>query len=94
MTGADFAALGAYDDSRRLEHFETVGFSQEQREGMPHPPHGLGLLGEFAIDPRTVHLEDFRDHRASVQMPAHTRTWRHSWGCRCSTAGACWGRST
>ena len=30
MTGADFSALGAYeDDSCRLEHFEAVGFSHE-----------------------------------------------------------------
>ena len=29
------------------------------------------LLGEFAIDPRTVSLSDFRQHRASVRMPAH-----------------------
>ena len=71
MTGADFAALGAYDDNRRLQHFETVGLSLDERSAMPHPPHGLGLLGEFAIDPRTVQLDDFRGHRSSVRMPAH-----------------------
>jgi signal transduction histidine kinase len=71
MTGADFAALGAYDDNRRLQHFETVGLTLDERMAMPHAPHGLGLLGEFAIDPRTVQLEDFRGHRASVRMPAH-----------------------
>lgn len=71
MTGADFAALGAYDDNRRLQHFETVGLSYDERTAMPHAPHGLGLLGEFAIDPRTVQVDDFRSHRASVRMPAH-----------------------
>ncbi|MFA7248314.1 MAG: GAF domain-containing protein [Dehalococcoidia bacterium] len=71
MTGSDFAALGAYDDSRRLEHFETVGLSNDERQSLGHPPHGLGLLGEFAIDPRTVNLDDFRHHRASVRMPTH-----------------------
>ncbi|MGE3857811.1 MAG: GAF domain-containing sensor histidine kinase [Dehalococcoidia bacterium] len=70
MTGADFAALGAYDENRRLEHFETVGLTYDERAAMPHAPHGLGLLGEFAIDPRTVQLEDFRQHRASVRMPS------------------------
>ena len=63
LTGADYAAIGAYDEGRRLEHFETAGVPDAVRAAIAHAPHGVGLLGEFAINPRTVQLPDFRQHR-------------------------------
>lgn len=69
LTGADNAALGAYDDERRLQHFEAVGVSPEQREAMGDPPSGIGLLGEFAVHPRTINELSMRDHPSASGVP-------------------------
>ena len=69
LTGADYAAIGAYDDQHRLEHFESFGLSADERDRIPHPPLGAGLLGEFALHPSTINVPAYQDHPASTGMP-------------------------
>jgi adenosylcobinamide amidohydrolase len=37
LTDADHAAVGAYDEELKLEHFETAGLSDEAIAMLPHP---------------------------------------------------------
>ena len=70
LTGADYAAIGAYGARRELTHFEAHGISPEERGRIAHPPRGVGLIGEFARYPFTVRLDDITEHPASVGFPA------------------------
>ena len=54
LTSADFAALGAYDERLRLEHFETAGLTAAEASALKQPPHGIGILGEFARSPASA----------------------------------------
>ena len=38
LTDADYAAIGAYDEDRELQHFETVGVTADEQAAMPHAP--------------------------------------------------------
>ncbi len=70
LTGADYAAIGAYGEDRALTHFETAGTSDSEREALSHPPLGLGLLGEFAVEPHSINVEEVTEHAASVGFPS------------------------
>ena len=70
LTDADYAALGAYDRQRRLEHFEAVGLTDAERAAIRHAPEGLGLLGEFALHPETINLPSASDHPRAAGFPA------------------------
>ena len=69
LTDADYAAVGAYDDELRLEHFETAGMTNEERAKLPHPPSGSGLIGLFAHEPVTVNVSDGTSHPAAAGTP-------------------------
>ncbi len=70
LTGADYAAIGAYGDDRSLTHFETSGASQAEHAAIPHAPLGRGLLGEFAVEPSTINIPAVERHAASAGFPA------------------------
>lgn len=69
LTDADHAAVGAYDEELRLEHFETAGVTDEERAAFPNPPVGAGLIGLFAHDPATVNIPDAASHPAAAGTP-------------------------
>lgn len=71
LTGADYVALGAYDEERHLDRFEVFGMSPEERAALDHPPHGVGLLGEFALRPATVNVQRAEEHEAFSGFPPH-----------------------
>ena len=67
QAGARYGALGILDEDGKLKRFITVGMSAEEIKRIPHPPHGLGLIGalmrgdsgniripEIAADPRSA----------------------------------------
>jgi signal transduction histidine kinase len=70
LTGADYAALGAYGDGRSLNHFESFGLSRSERAAIPHPPLGKGLLGEFALRRDPINVAEASEHPASSGYPA------------------------
>ena len=70
LTGADYAALGAYGEGSALDHFEAVGLSRGERESITHPPMGHGLLGEFASRRDAINVAEASDHPASSGYPS------------------------
>src|SRR5690606_28265748 len=62
LTGADYAAIGAYDSRNQLEHWVPVGVDPADERLMGHPPIGSGLLGAFAETSDAILLEDAADH--------------------------------
>ena len=69
VAGADYAAIGVYNDERGLDYFEAYGLSEAERDLLPHPPRGLGLLGEFAIRHGTINVDQVTEHAAFVGFP-------------------------
>ena len=69
LTNADHAAVGAYDEELKLEHFETAGLSDEAIAKLPHPPVGEGLIGLFAHHPVTLNVADAPSHPSASGTP-------------------------
>jgi hypothetical protein len=69
LTGADYAALGAYDEERRLQNFEAIGITLVRRDGLSDPPRGIGLLGQFADSPHTIIESSVQQHAAFAGFP-------------------------
>lgn len=70
LTGAQYAALGVLDSSRReLERFITVGIDEETRRDLGDPPRGHGVLGELIREPKALRLPDVGMHPRSYGFP-------------------------
>ena len=69
LTGADYAALGAYDAESQLRDFAAAGMTPEERARLPHPPRGIGLLGEFARGAGTIATPDVRTDSHAAGFP-------------------------
>ena len=64
LTSADFAALGAYDDRLRLDHFEAAGLTAAEGSALEHPP-------ARHRHPKRVRVQSGHDQRArAVAGPA------------------------
>jgi signal transduction histidine kinase len=71
LTGAEYAALGVLDRSRReLERFITAGVDEHTRGRIGALPRGRGVLGELIDDPRPLRLADVDVHPRSYGFPA------------------------
>ncbi len=71
IVGARYAALGVFDEGRRIEAFYTSGLSAEQRRRIKaNLPEGKGLLGAMLDRPGPLRLDDLSKHHASVGFPA------------------------
>ncbi len=69
LIGADYAALGAYNEELHLDSFEVHGISPVEQAAVGHPPHGIGLLGQFALLPATINAARTEDHEAFTGFP-------------------------
>lgn len=70
LTGAQYAALGVLDASRRgLERFISVGVDEMTRRRIGALPRGRGVLGELIRDPRPLRLADVGAHPHSYGFP-------------------------
>ncbi|HJM88265.1 MAG TPA: GAF domain-containing protein [Dehalococcoidia bacterium] len=69
LTDADYAAIGAYDEDRELQHFETVGITADEHAALPHAPIGAGLIGQFADHAETINVPHLGSHPASAGTP-------------------------
>jgi signal transduction histidine kinase len=69
LTGAQYGAIGVYGPDSQLDHFVTVGISDEHREAIGEPPTGIGLLGDFARAGVAINLGDMSEHRSAVSLP-------------------------
>ena len=71
QAGARYAALGVMDDAGQLKQFISVGMTNSQIKKMPHPPVGLGLLGELMNTEFPLRIPVIAEHPRSVGFPAH-----------------------
>ncbi|MBI5351013.1 MAG: GAF domain-containing sensor histidine kinase [Chloroflexi bacterium] len=71
QSGARYAALGVLDDAGKLKHFISVGMTDGQIKKIPHPPVGLGLIGELMDTEFPLRIPVIAEHPRSVGFPAH-----------------------
>ena len=71
LSGAQYAAIGVLDASRReLAEFVVSGIDAQTRERIGPMPRGRGVLGALIADPRPLRLPDVGDHPHSFGFPA------------------------
>ena len=70
LTGAQYAALGVLDDSRRrLARFLTLGIDDQTRSTIGPLPTGRGVLGELISSPAPLRIPDVGSHPHSYGFP-------------------------
>jgi GAF domain-containing protein len=69
LANARFAALGIPDGKGGLEAFITLGMTDEEIEQIPHPPVGLGLIGEMIRTAQSIRIPEISGHPRSVGFP-------------------------
>ena len=69
LTQARYAALGVPDGKGGLAMFLTEGLSQAEAARIPHPPIGVGLIGEVYRSGRSIRLPDLARHPRSSGFP-------------------------
>ena len=72
QVNARYAAIGILDTDGKLEKFIPFGISKAEIDLMPHPPIGLGLIGELMHTSESIRLADIKaDPRSSGFPPFH-----------------------
>jgi signal transduction histidine kinase len=70
LTGAQYAALGVIDPTRReLEQFVVTGIDDEARTAIGELPRGRGILGVLIRDATPLRLSHIAEHDESVGFP-------------------------
>jgi len=69
LVGAQYAALGVPNSAGVLETFINSGMEPETIAGIPHLPHGLGLLGAIIKERRIIRIPRISDDPRSVGFP-------------------------
>ena len=70
LTDAPYAAIGVYGDNGELTRFITHGMDASEVAAMPHPPRGIGLLGEVAKQIAPVRVDQISAHHAASGVPS------------------------
>jgi signal transduction histidine kinase len=70
VAGAEFAALGVYDDEGRIERFVHFGIDAGTVARIGRYPKGRGLLGEVTVAEGPIRLADLGADPRSVGFPA------------------------
>lgn len=92
VTGAEYAALGILDESKReLERFLTLGVDEETRAEIGDAPRGRGVLGELIERRQALRLSDVRDHPRSCGFPPGHPPMRTFLGMPILIRGEAWG---
>lgn len=73
QVGARYGALGVLDEEGKIKQFITVGMTTEEIKRIPHPPHGLGLIGTLMRgESGTIRIPEIsNDPRSAGFPPAH-----------------------
>jgi signal transduction histidine kinase len=70
QSGAKYAALGVLDEEGKLKQFITDGMTAEEIKKIPHPPHGLGLIGSLMRgDSGIIRIPEIENDPRSVGFP-------------------------
>ncbi len=67
---AHYGALAVLDDDGELIRFITIGMTPDEIANIDHPPVGLGLLGLFRTQRRTIRIPDIPTDPRSIGFPA------------------------
>jgi signal transduction histidine kinase len=87
LTQARYAALGVPDGKGGLAVFITEGMSEAEIGRIPHPPVGLGLIGEVYRAGRSIRLPDLAKHPRSSGFPEGHPSMRSFLGVPISAFG-------
>ncbi len=66
---ASYAALGTLDEEGKLDKFIPVGMSRAEMEQIPHPPFGLGLIGELAHAKKSMRISHIASSPLHSEFP-------------------------
>ncbi len=69
LTDARYAAVGISNEEGGLENFITAGMEDEDIERIPHPPLGLGLLGEMIRTQSSIRIPEIAEHPSAFGFP-------------------------
>ena len=69
LTGAQYGAVGVFDNSGRIQRFITSGMTSEERSRLGSLPQGLGILGYLNEIREPLRLADLTRHSRSVGFP-------------------------
>jgi len=70
QASARYGALGVLDEEGKIKQFITVGMTNEETKRIPHPPHGLGLIGALMHgDSGTIRIPEISNDTRSAGFP-------------------------
>jgi signal transduction histidine kinase len=87
VAGAEYAALGVYDGTGRIERFVHHGVDAETVERIGDLPEGRGLLGEVIVADGPIRLADLGADPRSCGFPPHHPAMRTFLGVPVRVAG-------
>jgi len=92
ITGAQFAALGVLDETRKgLARFLTSGIDEATHRAIGDLPSGSGVLGVLIDEPRALRLADVGEHPHSYGFPPGHPPMRSFLGVPVLIRGEAWG---
>jgi len=91
VAGAEYAALGVYDSSGRIERFVHHGLDAEAVARIGPLPEGRGLLGELIVTDGPIRLADIGADPRSCGFPHHHPPMRSFLGVPVRVAGRRYG---
>jgi signal transduction histidine kinase len=69
LVSARYAALGIPGETGSLDIFITAGMTDEEIQQIPHPPVGVGLIGEIINTEESIRIPEIADHPNASGFP-------------------------
>ncbi|RMF58526.1 MAG: GAF domain-containing protein [Calditrichaeota bacterium] len=70
VLGVKYAALGIFDENKKVKEFLTEGISEEAKARIAHYPEGKGLLGYIHETGKILRTNDLQSHARSAGFPS------------------------
>ncbi len=69
LVNARYAALGIPGETGGLDIFITAGLTDEEKQKIPHPPVGRGLIGQIMKTGESIRIPEIVDHPNASGFP-------------------------
>lgn len=69
LVNARYAALGIPGETGGLDIFITAGLTDEEKQKIPHPPIGRGLIGQIMKTGESIRIPEIVDHPNASGFP-------------------------
>jgi signal transduction histidine kinase len=69
LVNARYAALGIPGETGGLDIFITAGMTDEEKQKIPHPPVGRGLIGQIMKTGESIRIPEIVDHPNASGFP-------------------------